>query len=268
MGEGVRKKEQKGEGNFWVVRTSIFPLIFTWLDQILELACTPPTPSLTGSPTHFNPNWQEHSQQEWGLPTIYFHVENNCTKIVDLSWCTNSLSKKEKQQQWHNLPSTFVDGPKCRQTFILQETKRKQKISKSFKPSQSFYVPWAAMKAKGSSYRLRWGQGQIQHSQYGAILTRTSLVKKRFIIWSRQNLLLQEKVSYRERARQTYIAHWPSQPEQRIGLFLPAHGASHKQNFIYTLIFILLRFFKVLLFYDPQHPNTLNDRTLLIFTGL
>lgn len=31
---------------------------------------------------------------------------------------------------------------------------------------------------------------------------------------------------------------------------------------------ILLRFFKVLLFYDPQHPNTLNDRTLLIFTGL
>lgn len=45
-------------------------------------------------------------------------------------------------------------------------------------------------------------------------------------------------------------------------------GASHKQNFIHTLIFILLRFFKVLLFYDPQHPNTLNDRTLLIFTGL
>lgn len=79
---------------------------------------------------------------------------------------------------------------------------------------------------------------------------------------------LQEKVSYREEARQTYIAHWPSQPEQRIGLFLPAHGASHKQNFIYTLIFILLRCFKVLLFYDPQHPNTVNDRTLLIFTGL
>lgn len=268
MGEGVRIKEQKGEGNFWVVRTSIFPLIFTWLDQILELACTPPTPSLTGSPTHFNPNWQEHSQLEWGLPTIYFHVENNCTKIVDLSWCTNSLSKKEKQQQWHNLPSTFVDGPKCRQTFILQETKRKQKISESFKPSQSFYVPWAAMKARGSSYRLRWGQGQIQHSQYGAILTRTSLVKKRFIIWSRQNLSCRRKWVIARRQDRPILPTGQANQNKGLASSCRLTGASHKQNFIYTLIFILLRCFKVLLFYDPQHPNTLNDRTLLIFTGL
>ena len=25
-------------------------------------------------PPHSTPNWQEHSQQEWGLPTIYFHA--------------------------------------------------------------------------------------------------------------------------------------------------------------------------------------------------
>ena len=40
---------------------------------------------------------------------------------------------------------------------------------------------------------------------------------------------LHNKLGYREQAKQTYIAHWPSQPEQRIGLFLPAHGASHKK---------------------------------------
>lgn len=66
--------------------------------------------------------------------------------------------------------------------FHSAGNERKQKISNSFKPSQSFYVPWAALKARGSSYGLRWGQGQIEHSQYGAILTPTSLVNKGFII--------------------------------------------------------------------------------------
>lgn len=65
---------------------------------------------------------------------------------------------------------------------------------------------------------------------------------------------------YRPLAKPTRTKDWP--------LLAGSWGPAINKIFIYTLIFILLRFFKVLLFYDPQHPNTLNDRTLLIFTGL